>query len=222
MYAVREVGWSGRGSPAASWTATSESPNCSANRSCGIASRRSSHSTADAGAAVPSTRIDAGIAGSTARITEVPSTALRRAVSEPVGAVSIGQLVGCQQSLREDAGRDGHDDPDPDGSGAVVGNDHGAPGRDRTVGALVGGDRADRRPAARPASTGSSAVDRDAVDLLAAGGDRPDQGRPHRLRAGGAGVAVEPRRERCTIAKRRGSEIQGHRDRHRSAVVVPF
>ena len=73
--------------PEASWATGSASANCSAKREFVSVRRRSSQAVARGGAAVPRTRIAAGIAGSTARIASVPSTASSAAVSSPSGAV---------------------------------------------------------------------------------------------------------------------------------------
>lgn len=74
--------------PAWIWVARSASPNWSAKRELGSDSRRSSHRRASSGAEAPSTRIAAGIAGSTARIAGVPVTASSCAVRAPSGPVS--------------------------------------------------------------------------------------------------------------------------------------
>ena len=176
-----------------------------------------------AGADVPSTRIAAGIAGSTARIAAVPSTASSWFVSDPVGRGQLGELVAVSSPSAVASAVIGTIDADAD-LGARRRAARSSRSWTSTGPSAASYDAVERIHAGRAACEDRIVGrDHDAVDLL---GDPAAPPRVRSTRRGVAGTpAVSPREpggERRAIGQRRAPERQRHRDGRDRGRPSPF
>ena len=158
----------------------------------------------------------AGIAGSTARIAGVPSTALSWVGQRPVGR---GERDRADRAVRSPSDSPaaviGHDDADADRGRRVIRHDHRAGRADRSVGARSTSPRAGTRPARGPAAPGCRPRRR--CPRSAPSRARPRRSRRSRPPRSRTPSASPPSHAVSASRSRSGVRPEGQRDRDAAA-----